>query len=327
MSNTLGRYISINEAVWRVLSFPIHERHLTVVYLSVHLENGSRVYFTRVNAHAVASEPPRTTLEAFFELCKQDPFARTLLYPEVPRYNIWDSGKKVFVRRKKGTPVFVSDVVASEAFRRVYTVDPNNSECFFLRMLLHTIKGLTSYTMLKTVDGRICYIFWEACQKLGLLEDDEHSTKTMPEALLTSSPDQIQNLFAIILTTCNPYNPRFLWDKFRESMSEEILARLRRNNVTYDIQFSSEIFNEVLFILDYKCMSICSKTLSQLGLQSPERNLDITNNADLLREKNYNTAELGTFVESNEPLLMDDQSKAYDHSMEFIRKVKGVSFS
>ncbi|GBM14409.1 hypothetical protein AVEN_246577-1 [Araneus ventricosus] len=165
-------------------------------------------------------------------------------------------------------------------------------------MLLHTIKGPTSYAMLKTVDGRVCNTFREACQKLGLLDDDEHWIKAMSETMMTSSPDQIRNLFAIILTTCNPSNSRFLWDKFRESISENILARLRRNNVTYDIQFSSELLYKVLIILESKCMSVCSKTLSQLGLQSTERNLDINNNADLLREKNYNTAELGKFVES-----------------------------
>lgn len=39
----MGRYISSNEAVWRILSFPIHDRHPTVVHLAVHLENGQRV--------------------------------------------------------------------------------------------------------------------------------------------------------------------------------------------------------------------------------------------------------------------------------------------
>ncbi|CAF3810082.1 unnamed protein product [Rotaria magnacalcarata] len=37
----LGKYISSNEAVWRILDFPIHERYPTVVHLAVHLEKSS----------------------------------------------------------------------------------------------------------------------------------------------------------------------------------------------------------------------------------------------------------------------------------------------
>ena len=57
----VGRYISSNEAVWRILSFPIHDRHPTVVHLAVHLENGQRVYFTTENVHARIDTPPPTT--------------------------------------------------------------------------------------------------------------------------------------------------------------------------------------------------------------------------------------------------------------------------
>lgn len=80
----MGRYISSNEAVWRIFSFPIHERHPTVVHLAVHLENGQRVYFTMENARAQAAQLPSTTLTAFFSVCQDDPFAKTLLYSEVP---------------------------------------------------------------------------------------------------------------------------------------------------------------------------------------------------------------------------------------------------
>lgn len=82
----LGRYVSCNEAIWRIFSFPIHERHPTVVHLSVHLENGQRVYFTEANAAQRAERPPATTLTSFFNICQSDPFARTLLYSEIPRY-------------------------------------------------------------------------------------------------------------------------------------------------------------------------------------------------------------------------------------------------
>lgn len=99
----MGRYISSNEAVWRILSFPIHNRYPTVVHLSVHLENGQRVYFTVENAQHRALNPPNTTLTAFFQLCQTDPFAKTLLYPDVPTFYTWNQSIKEFARRKQGT--------------------------------------------------------------------------------------------------------------------------------------------------------------------------------------------------------------------------------
>ncbi|GBP18639.1 hypothetical protein EVAR_14409_1 [Eumeta japonica] len=40
----IGRYISSNEAAWRIFGFPIHERDPAVVQLAIHLENGQRVF-------------------------------------------------------------------------------------------------------------------------------------------------------------------------------------------------------------------------------------------------------------------------------------------
>ena len=66
MKFQLGRYVSCNEAIWRLFSFTIHERHPTVVHLAVHLENGQRVYFTEANAAQRAERPPATTMTNFF---------------------------------------------------------------------------------------------------------------------------------------------------------------------------------------------------------------------------------------------------------------------
>ena len=71
-----GRYISSNEAVWRILSFPIHERSPAVVHLAVHLQNGQRVYFSESNVQQRALNPPDTNLTGFFSLCKNDSFAK-----------------------------------------------------------------------------------------------------------------------------------------------------------------------------------------------------------------------------------------------------------
>ena len=71
-----ARYISTNKALWRIFSFPIHTHHPTVQQLTVHLENGQRVYFTAENAETRAQEPPPTTLTQFFQLCTTDSFAK-----------------------------------------------------------------------------------------------------------------------------------------------------------------------------------------------------------------------------------------------------------
>ena len=51
-----ARYISSNEAIWRILSFPIHDRYQTVVHMDVHLENGQRVYFNPNNPQRVLNQ-------------------------------------------------------------------------------------------------------------------------------------------------------------------------------------------------------------------------------------------------------------------------------
>ncbi|GBP91904.1 hypothetical protein EVAR_89855_1 [Eumeta japonica] len=93
----IGRYISSNEAAWRIFGFPIHERDPAVVQLAIHLENGQRVFFTNETAIDRAINPPKTTLTAFFELCNRaddfGAFARTLLYSQVPRYFTWTQTK------------------------------------------------------------------------------------------------------------------------------------------------------------------------------------------------------------------------------------------
>ncbi|GBM14806.1 hypothetical protein AVEN_108671-1 [Araneus ventricosus] len=79
----MGRYISSNEAVWRTLNFPNHERHPTVIHLSVHLESAQRVYFTIENSAQRAHAHEETTHISFFRLCNQDEFARIVLHIEV----------------------------------------------------------------------------------------------------------------------------------------------------------------------------------------------------------------------------------------------------
>jgi hypothetical protein len=320
----LGRYISSNEAVWRILDFPIHERYPTVVHLAVHLENGQRVYFTEDNVRERVNEPPRTTLTAFFLLCQQDDFAKTLLYCDVPKYYTWDASGKVFKRRVQGTAVVsYPNVRETDALGRVYTVHPNNFECFFLRLLLHTIRGPTSFEALRTVNDRVCATFREACQLHGLLEDDNQWHATMSEAATAQSPAILRNLFALILITCGPSDPKQLWESYKESLTEDILREARRQNPAMNLDYTPDMFNQVLLILEDKILQMGGKNLEKYQLPTPQRNLGNRLSSEMLRETSYDVKELNAYVAANEPLLVSDQRAAYNAILCLIQKKAG----
>ncbi|XP_050335786.1 uncharacterized protein LOC126762783 [Bactrocera neohumeralis] len=174
----IGRYVSSNEAVWRIFGFPIHERDPAVIHLAVHLENGQRVYFTNDTVLDRAINPPKTTLTEFFELCNRadafGAFAQTLLYSEVPRYFTW-AQKRKWIPRKQGTPVDAHPgLFKSNTLGRVYTVNPRQTECFYLRLLLVNVTGPLSFQDIRKVDGQQYPTYKDACLALGLLEDDNH---------------------------------------------------------------------------------------------------------------------------------------------------------
>ncbi|XP_063912265.1 uncharacterized protein LOC135129114 [Zophobas morio] len=183
-----GRYISSSEAVWRILAFPIHERFPAVFNLAVHLENDQRLYFNPNDFNNVTEKvnnPQKTTLLAFFDLCKTDNFAKTLLYVELPSYYVWKSTK--FERRKRGNNVDGwPGVKKDQALGRVYTVHPNNAECYYLRLLLHQVRGPTSFSDLKTIDGVVYPTYQSSCKSLGLLEDDKQWNATMEEITIAA---------------------------------------------------------------------------------------------------------------------------------------------
>ncbi|XP_023244044.1 uncharacterized protein LOC111642020 [Centruroides sculpturatus] len=106
----------------------------------------------------------------------------------------------------------------------------------------------TSFEDLRTVDNYICETYREACQHRGLLENDNHWEQAMREAAQVARADQVRELFAIILTSCNPSNPIKLWLKYRNSMSDDILARVQRDNPDLYITFNEDIYNEALII-------------------------------------------------------------------------------
>ncbi|XP_055306852.1 uncharacterized protein LOC129571114, partial [Sitodiplosis mosellana] len=291
-----------------------------------HLENGQRVYFTPENAQQRATAPPITTLTEFFELCKRDSFARQLLYSEVPK--TWDTTTKKCQRRKQGIRIEGhTNLFASDALGRLYTVHPYNFECYYLRMLLINVRGPTSFQHIKTVNGEICATYRQACENLHLLENDAQWNLSLEDASNTAHPHQIRSLFVVIITTCFPVNPQSLWEKYKNFMSDDILFRLRSSTGNYELQFTSAIYNEALVMIEDKCLAIINKTLIQLGMEAPDRTTEGIHNNDLRREQCYDINELDAYVHSNVPKLQTEQLNVYKSIMRAVEnKCGGLYF-
>ena len=148
----------------------------------------------------------------------------------MPTYYTWNKvGSKQWKRRQQGEAhESESGIKASDAIGRVYAVHPTQAEWYYLRLLLHTVKGPWSFEDLRTKDGQVYPTFQAACQAYGLLEDDTHWDQALDEASQTTTAGQLRDLFAIMLITCFMSDPLTLWNNHRDSLAEDLLFEERQ---------------------------------------------------------------------------------------------------
>ncbi|KAI8732443.1 hypothetical protein BgiBS90_037218 [Biomphalaria glabrata] len=99
-----------------------------------------------------------TMLLAWFELNKADPEAVELHYTDPRHYTFQHSSGKWQKKIRGGTKVI----------GRMPVVAINDTERYYLRLLLTLSIGITSFNHLRTVNSVECKTFKEACQQLGL---------------------------------------------------------------------------------------------------------------------------------------------------------------
>ncbi|XP_054710754.1 uncharacterized protein LOC129220340 [Uloborus diversus] len=324
----MGRYISSNEAIWHIFSFPIHERDPSVQHLAVHLENGQRVYFTEENILQRALEPPKTTLTEFFTLCQKSDNSQKQYY--IPIFHAILHGIK---SGKNGNHVNKEhNIHQSLAYSKPrhwgdFTLCiQNNANALFLCLLFVNIPGPTSFEFLRTVNGQVFNTYQDACRELQLLDAHNHWDLTLADAALTSTPNNIRQLFAIILTTCYPTQSLALREKYKNYMTDNILHRVKQIKQCPNLDFTPYMHNEALVLIEDLCILISHLPLSHYGMPSPDRLATDLVNTDLQREKQYNAVDLATIIANNEPLLTVEQKNIYNQVMLTVDTEQGGFF-
>ena len=186
------RYLSCYEADWRLRATLITDCSHVIVRLPVHLPLQQMVYFMEGEEEEAlrSAEDRHSQLQAWFQLNRIDSFARSLKYVDIPVHYVWNNSERTWRRRqKRGERIIV----------RMYDVQPSMGELFFLRLLLLHITGARSYEDLRTVCGTVHDTFREACQALGILEDDAEYVRCMTDAVSVKVSASLRRLFVQIL--------------------------------------------------------------------------------------------------------------------------------
>ena len=188
-----GKYTSGSESLWRINGFPINWMYPSVEKLDLHLEGEQDVFLkTDTNLKEAAKKKSETQLTAWFKLndrrnvdgtlSEDAQIANTLIYPNVLKYFTWNSGKKEWKKRKNRMSLDKDSDALSDTIGRLAFVPLNNHnpEKYFLRLLLHNVKGAKSYQdLMKDETGKQYKSFKAAAVARGMIILNFHKKYTL----------------------------------------------------------------------------------------------------------------------------------------------------
>nr|XP_043619920.1 uncharacterized protein LOC122591739 [Erigeron canadensis] len=216
------RYVSASEAAWQIFGFDIHYRYPPVEILPFHLENEqSIVYDDEAQLCDVVANPTVkcSMFLQWMELNATNKLASTLKYVEIPQYFVWVRKDRKWKRRT---------IEGKGSIGRICYVPPSLGDIYYLRIMLNHVIGPKSFEEIKTVNGRKCETFKEACFELGLLDDDKEYVDAILEASHWASASYLRTFFVQLLLSSSVARPDDLWNKTFEVLSEDILHTQRR---------------------------------------------------------------------------------------------------
>ena len=305
---TDSRYVSASEACWRLFAFKTHNQSHSVIRLPCHLPGEQfSIFNDSTTIETAVEQNKKTKLTEFFHLCEVDSNAKKLLYREIPFSYTWQHSTKQWCKRQRQYNLQIA---------RLYAVNPNENEKYYLRLLLNTVRGPTSYENLRTHDGIIHPTFRDTASSYGLTQDDSEWDRCLQEATINCLPCQIRHIFSMILVHCSPSNPRGLFTKYFEAMSEDLIHKYSTSTRTYTINddkimtyVAADIANSLLDHskewTDYDLPNV------NFALAVEDRNNNNTNMSPIEEESNYDP-ELINKLASDVYKLNADQKAVYD---------------
>ncbi|CAN1799654.1 ATP-dependent DNA helicase PIF1 [Linum perenne] len=307
------RYLTAGEACWRLFKFDLYSNFPSVMRLSYHLP-GQQFVYSNANSsidQLVESEMAHTSM--FLEWMKKNkscPAARQYTYVEFPQHYTWIPKDKIWRERQKKVMI-----------ARLYYCHPSSEERFYLRMLLHVVKGCTSFEDILTVNNITYNSFKEACSAYGFLADDGEWNHCLREVSLTATSKQMRTLFVRIIMFCQVSSVGSLWGENWHFLSDDIQSLRRKQLNIPDLQVSLEDQQNLCLLEIQKLLEVYGKSLSDFpGLPVPTTaHYSYSTNSLLAQELEYDHVALEIQSQIEIGKLNLEQQQAYDEIMESVQ--------
>lgn len=225
-----------------------------------------------------------------------------------------ESKRKKWEKRKQGY-----------AIGRIYYAHPTSGERYYLRMLLNTVKGCTSYEEIRTVAGVVHATFKAACQAMGFLDDDNEWIECVNEAANWATGTQLRLLFATILCHCEVTEPKRFWESTWEALSEDIQHKRRLILNFPTLQLTASQKKTYTLIEIEKLMQQAGRSLKNYpDIELPNADeLQELGNRLINEELNYDRDSLKEELQTILKNINPEQKKAYDAIMESVENGLG----
>jgi PIF1-like helicase/Helitron helicase-like domain at N-terminus len=315
-----SRYVSGCEAIWRLYHFPMHEEFPKIVRLQVHLPQQQIITWnaeTVANLQDVVEEQAEkdTNLTAYFKANANHPEARDLLYQDMPSKFVWIPKQRKWKPRQQGF-----------ALGRMYYAHPNSGERFYLRTLLTSVKGATSFEDLRHVNGVLHPTFHAACLAYGLLEDDNEWRQCLQEAAHMATGYQLRNLFVTLLRDCSPSDPLALWMEFRINICDDLRHALHSKNIILD-PTEEQVFDYGLYLIDCLLRNSNKSLQDWPAMPLPQHNWAVLAGNRLIAEQHdYDNDQETGLANQLIPTLNNGQLAAFNAIVNAVETKSGQTF-